>query len=39
MQPVIMRYWQQCETFDGTYIVDDLLDLMEMLEAADGKRS
>lgn len=34
MQPVLMRFWQQHETWDGTYVVDDLIDLIDA--AAEG---
>lgn len=35
MRPVLMRYWQQREIWDGTYVVDDLLALMEMMGEAE----
>jgi hypothetical protein len=30
--PVKERYWRQNETEDGTYDLDDLLDILEMIE-------
>lgn len=30
--PVIAGLWKHHETFDGTYTLDDLLDIIEVLE-------
>ena len=32
MRPVENNLWKLCETFDGTYNVDDLLDIHEILD-------
>lgn len=37
MMPVVMKIWRQHELWDGTYVIDDLLDLLEALEASSGK--
>ncbi len=29
--PVIAGYWKQYETWDGTYTLDDLLDITEVM--------
>ena len=29
--PVSAGYWKQHETWDGTYTLDDLLDIVEMI--------
>jgi len=31
MGPVMGGMWKQCETWDGTYTLDDLLDAHEMM--------
>ncbi len=37
MQPVIQRFWQQHELYDGTYVIDDLLELFQALGEAHGR--
>ncbi len=32
--PVLRGLWRQCELWDGTYTLDDLLDIHEALQAA-----
>ena len=32
MRPVESGLWKLCETFDQTYIVDDLLDILEVMD-------
>jgi len=32
MRPVEAGFWKLCETFDGTYTIDDLLDILEMMD-------
>jgi hypothetical protein len=32
MRPVEAGLWKLHETFDGTYIVDDLFDILEMMD-------
>jgi hypothetical protein len=32
MRPVEAGFWKLHETFDGTYIIDDLLDILEMMD-------
>jgi hypothetical protein len=32
MRPVEAGLWNLRETFDGTYIVDDLLDIIEVMD-------
>lgn len=39
MRPVVMRFWAQHELFDGTYIVDDLIDILAAMEALNAERS
>jgi len=29
--PVFSNYWKQREVFDGTYTIDDLLDIHELM--------
>ena len=29
--PVLAGYWKQCQTWDGTYTLDDLLDITEAM--------
>ncbi len=37
--PVLAGYWKQCETWDGTYTLDDLLDIIEaMLVKSENER-
>jgi hypothetical protein len=31
-RPVEAGVWKLCETFDGTYIIDDLFDILEILD-------
>ena len=31
MSPVVGGYWRQHETWDGTYTMDDLLDIREVM--------
>ena len=38
MRPVDAGLWQLRETFDGTYIVDDLLDALELLDVQAENR-
>jgi hypothetical protein len=41
MRPVDAGLWRLHETFDGTYTVDDLLDISEVLDvrAENGARA
>lgn len=32
MRPVAAGFWRLHETFDGTYTVDDLLDILEVID-------
>jgi hypothetical protein len=32
MRPVEAGLWKLHETYDGTYIIDDLLDILEVLD-------
>jgi hypothetical protein len=32
MRPVAAGFWMLKETFDGTYTVDDLLDILEVMD-------
>lgn len=32
MRPVETGLWKLCETFDGTYTIDDLFDVIEILD-------
>jgi len=32
MRPVEAGLWKLYETFDGTYIIDDLLDIIEVMD-------
>ncbi len=32
MRPVEAGFWKLHETFDGTYVVDDLLDINEIMD-------
>ena len=36
MQPVIQKIWQQHELFDGTYVIDDLIELLQTLGESHG---
>ena len=38
MRPVMAGLWRQHETFDGTYNLDDLLDVHEMLDIQEENR-
>jgi hypothetical protein len=29
--PVLAGYWKQCQIWDGTYTLDDLLDITEVM--------
>jgi len=39
MRPVEAGLWKLHETFDGTYIVDDLLDILEMMDVIAENRA
>jgi hypothetical protein len=39
MRPVAAGLWRLHETFDGTYIVDDLLDICEVLDVQTENRA
>lgn len=30
--PVMAGYWRQHELWDGTYVLDDLMDIIEMIQ-------
>jgi hypothetical protein len=32
MRPVEAGFWRLHETFDGTYTIDDLFDIIEMMD-------
>lgn len=32
MSPVRAGYWRLHETFDGTYTIDDLFDILEVID-------
>lgn len=34
MRPVEAGCWKLHETFDGTYIIDDLFDILEMMDVS-----
>jgi hypothetical protein len=37
--PVVAGYWKQRETYDGTYDLDDLLDIVEIMQVkAENER-
>ena len=35
--PVIYGFWRQHEVWDGTYTIDDLLDIVEVILARRGR--
>jgi hypothetical protein len=39
MRPVAAGVWTLRETFDGTYIVDDLLDICEVMDVQMENRA
>lgn len=38
MRPVDAGLWRLHETFDGTYVVDDLMDVLELLDVQAENR-
>lgn len=38
MRPVAAGMWRLQETFDGTYTIDDLFDIIEVLDVQDESR-
>jgi hypothetical protein len=38
-RPVASGLWRQCETFDGTYDIQDLLDIHEFLDVKEENES
>lgn len=38
MRPIVARYWQQHQTFDGTYTIDDLLAIHDLMDAEQAAR-
>lgn len=36
--PVIKRYWKQYELWDGTYNLDDLLDILEAINVFEENK-
>jgi hypothetical protein len=39
MRPVAAGLWRLHETFDGTYTVDDLLDICEVMDVQSENRA
>jgi hypothetical protein len=39
VRPVEVGLWKLHETYDGTYIIDDLLDVLEILDVRDENRA
>jgi hypothetical protein len=38
MRPVELGLWKLHETFDGTYIVDDLFDIFEVINVMEENK-
>ena len=38
MRPVLEGLWRQHETWDGTYVVDDLVEIHALLDVRDENR-
>lgn len=39
MAPVMAKLWKQHETWDGTYTLDDLLDVREMMAVQEENQT
>lgn len=37
--PVIKRYWKQHELWDGTYVITDLLDIIDAMQVRDANKA